>query len=555
MRHYFLILLLLCSAFLGPQIAAAETLHFINGYAADPASRQATDDYKTLEDANDGWQRYQDYANGYALSVPAGMNLDISLSAVRTVFQTPAHKIEIYRDDLRHTGSTVSEYMEYGNRFLHNTKDHELLQDSYITDDAGRLVHILQWQRRSLKAVPQDRNHYYCAEIATGSSEVYTILIKSTEPIDWGNSVRRSFQRISREGNAGIFRRDNSAAKAFSHQELQAFWQRYFSPSSTWTWGIFEPSAPEVLRPLNAIEESTKHKFPFLLRYQTLEERAPVRGLQQAYEEGRYVELTLSTIRTSDEANALWTGGSSNASFVYEVLDGQHDEYFRLHARQLKYFNHPVLLRLNNEMNGDWCWYSAYHLSKDADLYIALWNHLRRLYAEEGADNVLWVWNPHDVSRPDFGWNHSYVYYPGDDAVDIVGMTGYNNGTYFPSEKWRTFQEIYQPLYQGYSTAFPGKPFLIGEFASNSVGGDKPAWIRDMFSHLKEYPNIKVAIWWSGIDYDQNGQPGRIYILDEDEPTLQAFREGAAKQNPPAPVPSPVQPPAVTQPEKQKNKR
>ena len=44
-------------------------------------------------------------------------------------------------------------------------------------------------------------------------------------------------------------------------------------------------------------------------------------------------------------------------------------------------------------MNGDWCWYSAYHLSKDADLYIALWNHLRRLYAEEGADNVLWVWN------------------------------------------------------------------------------------------------------------------------------------------------------------------
>ena len=76
-----------------------------------------------------------------------------------------------------------------------------------------------------------------------------------------------------------------------------------------------------------------------------------------------------------------------------------------------------------------------------------------------------------------------------------------------------------------------------------------------MFSHLKEYPNIKVAIWWSGIDYDQNGQPGRIYILDEDEPTLQAFREGAAKQNPPKPVPAPAQPPAATQPEKQKNKR
>lgn len=107
MRQYFLILLLLCSAF-DRNVSGRKPLLFYQRLA-DPASRQATDDYKTLEDANDGWQRYQDYANGYALSVPAGMNLDISLFAVRTVFQTPAHKIEIYRDDLRHTGSTVSD--------------------------------------------------------------------------------------------------------------------------------------------------------------------------------------------------------------------------------------------------------------------------------------------------------------------------------------------------------------------------------------------------------------------------------------------------------------
>lgn len=516
-----------------PLPAAAATLHLVNGRPASPADRQSNDDYKTLADAADGWQRYQDHANGYALEVPAGMTLDVSLSAVRTVFETADAKLEIYRDDFGGTATSLEEYMEYGNRFARNTRDHQLQRDDYDTDEAGRTVHILQWQRRPLGAVPNDRYHYYCAEIATGPQEVYTLLIKARQPIDWGDTVRRSFRPLPREGTAGLFRGAPGQEKTFAHAETGAFWQRYFGPGRSWTWGLFEPSAPEVRRPLAELEEKAQHRFPFLLRYQTLEERAPLRGLEEAYAEGRYVELTLATIRTSDEANALWAGGSSNASFVYEVLDGRHEEYFRLYARQLRLFGHPLLLRLNNEMNGDWCWYSAYHLSKDADLYVALWHYLRRIFAEEGADNVLWVWNPHDVSRPNFSWNHAYVYYPGDEAVDIVGLTGYNTGTYFPGETWRSFQEIYRPLYGAYSAAFPGKPFVIGEFASSSVGGDKAAWIGEMFAHLGEYPNIKVAIWWSAVDYDRDGQPGRIYLLDEDEAVLQAFRRGTARQKQP----------------------
>jgi hypothetical protein len=73
------------------------------------------------------------------------------------------------------------------------------------------------------------------------------------------------------------------------------------------------------------------------------------------------------------------------------------------------------------------------------------------------------------------------------------------------------------------------KPFMITEFAANSFGGDKPAWIQDMFKHIGEYPNIKVAIWWSGIDYDSKNHPGRIYILDENKDTLTAFRVNLKK--------------------------
>ena len=70
------------------------------------------------------------------------------------------------------------------------------------------------------------------------------------------------------------------------------------------------------------------------------------------------------------------------------------------------------------------------------------------------------------------------------------------------------------------------KPFMITEFGSNSVGGDKAAWIDSMFREIPEYKRIKVAIWWSGIDLDEAGRPGRVYLLDENDTTVDAFRRG-----------------------------
>ena len=176
-------------------------------------------------------------------------------------------------------------------------------------------------------------------------------------------------------------------------------------------------------------------------------------------------------------------------------------------------------------MNGDWCQYSAFHTSKDTQIYRELYHYIYGIFEEQGANkNTLWVWNPNERSFPDFSWNDARLYYPGDEYVDIVGLTGYNTGNYYKGEIWRSFDEIYQPLYAEYIKTYD-KPFMITEFASNSVGGDKSQWIRDMFGSIHKLDKIKVAIWWSGCDWESPGVPARIYYMNESPEILDTFKE------------------------------
>ena len=155
------------------------------------------------------------------------------------------------------------------------------------------------------------------------------------------------------------------------------------------------------------------------------------------------------------------------------------------------------------------------------------------IFQEEGVDNAIWIFNPNAEDCPPAHWNSYVSYYPGDNYVQLIGLTGYNTGEYYKElyhEKWRTFDEIYKEPYDKYMNVFGKFPFIITEFASSSVGGDKAAWITDMFAQIKKYENVRAALWWSSADYDMRPetykQLARPYFLDETEDTTAAFREG-----------------------------
>ncbi|MEN6325873.1 MAG: glycosyl hydrolase [Syntrophomonas sp.] len=472
--------------------------------------------YKIVYGVLPGYNKYIDFANGYSINYPAGMNVDSSLLQLRTVISDNQTRIEIYRDDFTGSVNSSTAYIQYSNRFANNLNSHYAQLNKTININ-GLKAHLLQWQRNKLLAVPNDHNYYLSVEIPRSSKEVYTIFIKSSLPVDGYLPLIQSFAVTNKQAGSNLnlcFQRRPRELNA----ETSEFYKKYFSNEAPLKWGIFEPSAPERLDYLHELERQVDYKFDFLIIYKTFDAPFPAQELERAYQEQRYVQLTLQTMNINGE----------NSNITYDILNGKFDWFFIDYAQKAKNFGHPLLFRLNNEMNGDWCVYSSYYGSKDTELYKAVWQHIYQIFADNGANNVLWVWNPNDISFPGFKWNHALNYFPGEDYVDIIGLTGYNTGNYYPGEYWREFTWIYDPLYQQYQNLFD-YPFIISEFGCNSVGGPKTVWIGDMFANMKKYPGIKVAIWFNGTDVDGNGMPARIYRLDENSAVINAFRQGLSE--------------------------
>lgn len=506
-------LCLLMGVLTGSVYADTGDFYILNGLVQEEISAiQETDDVKKIEILGDGYSRLTNYADGYVFDVPSDMVVDVSLSPVRTVLANEQTQIEIYYDNFQDTVHSGNSYSIYSNKDVLESDWHTLSMHKTIHVD-GHKAKVLSWSRKKLAHVENDRNHYLSIEYFKRWNEVYTVLVKSASPITNHQRLIQSFKIIERQGSTNYARRFKKRTKVMN-EELKAFYDTYFGPNAQLEWGIFHPPSPKDMDELNALEAKLNYEFDVLVRYHTFDTPVPVEELKAAYDEGKYLELTLQT---------MFYGRSDNGAMLYRILDGEFDWYLERYAQDLKAFGHPVMFRLNNEMNGDWCVYSAYHHGKDTEVYKEAWKYVYNLFQEQGADNVLWVWNPHDLSFPGFKWNHYLNYFPGESYVDIVGLTGYNTGTYYKGEVWRSFDEIYPHIYEAYVQHFD-YPLMITEFGSNHVGGDKVQWIQDMLTKMEAYDRIKIAVWFNGTDYDSNGKPARVYRLDDSEEVMDVFR-------------------------------
>jgi hypothetical protein len=493
-------------------------MYIENGEKTGNPRMYTYDNFQFIQTIDAKTNRIYDYPQAYAMDYPANFEVDTTLAEVKTILKNTSTQIEIYHDDLSGSGYDAGAYQKLSNYFLNFTVQHQLQEERYININGYR-AHLLKWTRPLLKAVANDKNNYLSLEIVKSSAEVYTIMVKSSASVDYLLPYLNTFHIIEQRGAA----RNNVVFKASEKErndETDAFFNEYFRPESGLAWGIYEHTAPAKMSFLQLLDKKLGYRFKILAHYHTFHTPFPMKEMKNAYEDGRVVELTMQT---------MWFERDNNST-SYQLLNGEYDVYLKNYALQAKAFGHPILFRFNNEMNTDWCSYSSYFTAKDTELFKETWRHVYNIFKECGADNVLWIWNPNDISFPSFKWNDSVNYFPGSEYVDIIGMTGYNTGTYYSNERWRTFNQIYEPLYLKNSLLY-NYPYMITEFASSSVGGNKEEWIADMFKQIKKYTRIKAAVWFNGVDFDANMQQARKYRLDDTQPVVDAFNAGFAEYN------------------------
>jgi hypothetical protein len=180
------------------------------------------------------------------------------------------------------------------------------------------------------------------------------------------------------------------------------------------------------------------------------------------------------------------------------ILAGDYDSDIQKFGEDIAKFEKPVMLRFGHEFNGDWYpWSYISGAVVPASKWIQAYKYVHDKVIAAGGTNAVWLWSPNNGNG---GNNPQDItdYYPGSEYVDWIAIDGYNWGTSQTWSSWALFSDVFGSVYQKIISNYPDKPVMLGEMGCTSTGGDKAAWITDMFEQLKNnFTHIKAFVWFN----------------------------------------------------------
>jgi len=175
------------------------------------------------------------------------------------------------------------------------------------------------------------------------------------------------------------------------------------------------------------------------------------------------------------------------------VLEGDfHLRRMSRNARKLgeQYGGFFITSMWEMNMNSEWPWCGSSEQFKKA------WRKIWRIFEDEGANEYA-TW----VIEYQVDW-HLRGYYPGDDYVDWIGLSGYNQPIEIKYRGYRQLNNIITSAYRYFRENHPNKPIMLSEFGTARTG--QPKWLLQAFQTIKSYPGIKAAIYWDNINLTYN---------------------------------------------------
>lgn len=184
-------------------------------------------------------------------------------------------------------------------------------------------------------------------------------------------------------------------------------------------------------------------------------------------------------------------------------------------AERVRAYGQPIYLVFHDEANGDTSFGTAAE-------YVAAYRRVVAAFRAGGATNARWVWSLSSSAYPSL----ADAWYPGDDVVDYMGVTGFNwfMGADTP---WRTFAGVFASFFE-WSHAHD-KPLVIVSTASGenpNVGGDSPkskaTWFREARATIAAESRLQLVVWYSVGSEDMVFKDWRV---DSTQGSLSAFRD------------------------------
>lgn len=187
-----------------------------------------------------------------------------------------------------------------------------------------------------------------------------------------------------------------------------------------------------------------------------------------------------------------WRWDRRPAPTMVMLHSGIYDDHLRRWARGLAGVATTVDVRFGHEFNGYWYPWSTAGGTSAAD-YIGVWRRIHRIFQQEGATNVRWVWSP-TAGLP--GGPPLEAWFPGPAYVDVVGVDGYNWGTSQVWSSWVQPAELFAQILDEVHAITGDMPVTISEVGCAEAGGDKAEWIRSLVTYLCEQTDVDGLTWF-----------------------------------------------------------
>lgn len=259
--------------------------------------------------------------------------------------------------------------------------------------------------------------------------------------------------------------------------------------------GAYEDGIPTSLEDLVALEEALDVTFPLIQAYAAWGDEAgqkfPERIVEAIDGLGSIPVITWEPWLTTFESRLhphLPLRADRDRNGLAGIARGDYDFYIDAWAEDAARFGEPMMVRFAHEMNDPYRYPWGPQNNEPQD-FIAAWRHLVDRFRAAGATNVLWIWSPH------VAYEGYEVYWPGDDYVDWVATGALNYGTVAYWSEWWSFEQIFGQ-HHDFLAGF-GKPVMIAEFGTLTVGGDRAAWYRSALTDFRErYPAVHALLFF-----------------------------------------------------------